>query len=119
MAKPFPDMDYWGAFMAMGPAPLGNASQAAELRQPAARRTVPTRSRTSRPTRSWSWSRTTSGSADSDPARHQYADEWIFKFNQDQAKVDQIMLSGNSDSQTAVATSLGSDKYTEANGRAR
>ena len=26
MAKPFPDMDYWGAFMAMGPAPLGDAS---------------------------------------------------------------------------------------------
>ena len=27
MAMPFPDMDYWGAFMAMGPAPLGNASK--------------------------------------------------------------------------------------------
>ncbi len=26
MAKTFPDMDYWGAFMAMGPAPLGKAS---------------------------------------------------------------------------------------------
>ena len=26
MAKPFPDMDYWGAFMAMGPVPLGKAS---------------------------------------------------------------------------------------------
>ena len=27
MAKPFPDMDYWGAFMAMGPAPLGKATK--------------------------------------------------------------------------------------------
>ena len=26
MSMPFPDMDYWGAFMAMGPAPLGNVS---------------------------------------------------------------------------------------------
>ena len=26
MAKPFPDMDYWGSFMAMGPAPLGDAA---------------------------------------------------------------------------------------------
>ena len=40
---------------------------------------------------------------DSDPGRHQYADEWVFKFNQDQAKVDEIMLADNSDSQTAVS----------------
>ena len=26
MAKPFPDMDYWGSFMAVGPAPLGDAA---------------------------------------------------------------------------------------------
>ena len=26
MATPFPDMDYWGSFMAMGPAPLGDVS---------------------------------------------------------------------------------------------
>jgi peptide/nickel transport system substrate-binding protein len=36
-----------------------------------------------------------------DPARHQYADKWIFKFNEDQAKVDQIMLSDNTESQTS------------------
>ncbi len=39
---------------------------------------------------------------DSDPARHQYADKLVFKFNEDQAKVDQIMLSDNTESQTAV-----------------
>ena len=31
MAKPFPDMDYWGTFMAMGPVPLGSL-RAAGLR---------------------------------------------------------------------------------------
>ena len=56
-------------------------------------------------------------SADSDPGRHQYADEFVFKFDQDQAKVDEIMLSDNSDSQTAMSTSLGSDRYNDANGQ--
>jgi peptide/nickel transport system substrate-binding protein len=50
-----------------------------------------------------------------DPVRHQYADKWVFKFNQDQAKVDQIMLSDNTESQTAVATGLGSNNYEKAN----
>ncbi len=27
MAKPFPDMDYWGAFAAIGPVPSGTAGQ--------------------------------------------------------------------------------------------
>ena len=27
MERPFPDMDYWGAVMAMGPAPLGDAAE--------------------------------------------------------------------------------------------
>src|SRR5690606_15669636 len=26
MSRPFPEMDHWGAFMAMGPAPVGKAS---------------------------------------------------------------------------------------------
>ena len=33
MAKPFPDMDWWGSFMAMGPAPLGKASDSPEYGQ--------------------------------------------------------------------------------------
>ena len=110
-------MDYWGAFMAMGPAPLGNASKPPNYgTQAAVQRPLQGRAASS-PTRSWSWSRTTSGTADSDPGRHQYADEFVFKFNQDQAKVDEIMLSDNSDQQTAVSTALGSDKYTDANGQ--
>ena len=115
MSKPFPDMDYWGAFMAMGPAPLGNASKPpAYGSQPLSN--GPYRVEEYTPNEELRLVKNDQWSGDSDPGRHQYADEWVFKFNQDQAKVDEIMLSGNSDSKTAVATSLGSDKYTDANG---
>ena len=114
MAKPFPDMDYWGAFMAMGPAPLGNASKPPNYgNQPLSN--GPYRVEEYTPNEELRLVKNDQWSADSDPGRHQYADEWVFKFNQDQAKVDEIMLSGNSDSKTAVATALGSDKYTDAN----
>ena len=116
MSTPFPDMDYWGAFMAMGPAPLGNASKPPNYgNQPLSN--GPYRVEEYTPNESLRLVKNDQWSADSDPGRHQYADEWVFKFNQDQAKVDEIMLSGNSDSKTAVATSLGSDKYTDANGQ--
>ncbi len=114
MAKPFPDMDYWGAFMAMGPAPLGNASKPPNYGQkPLAN--GPYKIESFKPNEELVLTKNDQWTGDTDPARHQYADEWIFKFNQEQSKVDQIMLSGNSDSQTAISTSLGSDKYEEAN----
>lgn len=110
MAQPFPDMDYWGAFMAMGPAPLGNASQPPNYgTQPLSN--GPYKVQSFKPNEELTLVRNDQWSADSDPARHQYADEWVFKFNEDQAKVDQIMLSGNTDSQTALTTDVGADKY--------
>lgn len=116
MAVPFPDMDYWGAFMAMGPSPLGNASKPPNYgTQPLAN--GPYKVDSYKPNEELVLVKNDQWSPDSDPARHQYADEWVFKFNQDQAKVDEIMLSDNSDSQTAVSTSLGSDKYNDANGQ--
>jgi peptide/nickel transport system substrate-binding protein len=114
MAKPFPDMDYWGAFMAMGPAPLGKASQPPNYgTDPLSN--GPYKIEKWTPSEELILTKNDQWIAESDPARHQYVDEWIFKFDQDQAKVDQIMLSGNSDSQTAIATSIGSDKYEQAN----
>ena len=116
MAKPFPDMDYWGAFMAMGPAPLGNASKPPNYgNKPLSNGPYKVEKYT--PNEELTLVKNDQWDPNSDPARHQYADEWVFKFNQDQAKVDEIMLSDNSDSQTSVATALGSDKYNEANGK--
>ena len=51
MAKPFPDMPYWGAFPANGPIPADKADRPGR-RTPSGRcRPVPTRSRTTRPRR--------------------------------------------------------------------
>ena len=113
MSTPFPDMDYWGAFMAMGPAPLGDASQPPDYgKKPWA--TGPYKVESFRPEEELVLVKNDQWSPDSDPARHQYADSWVFKFNADQAQVDEIMLSGNTESQTALSASLGSDNYTKA-----
>ena len=110
MSRPFPDMDYWGAVMAMGPAPLGDAAEpSAYALDPLA----------SGPYRVESWDpaeelvlvRNEQWSADSDPGRHQYVDRWVFKFNQDQDRVDQIMLSESSAGAAAVSTSLDPGLY--------
>ena len=118
MAKPFPDMDYWGAFMAMGPAPLGNVSKPPNYgNQPLSNGPYKVAPGGYKPNEELRLVKNDQWAPESDPGRHQYADEFVFKFNQDQAQVDEIMLSDNSDSQTAVSTGLGSDKYTDANGQ--
>lgn len=114
MSEPFPDMDYWGAFMAMGPAPEGKVSNPPNYgNKPLS--TGPYKIQSFKPNEELVLVKNDQWDPNSDPARHQYADEWVFKFNQEQAQVDQIMLSGNTESQTAVSTSLGSDKYQQAN----
>ncbi|MBB6629508.1 hypothetical protein H5V45_19440 [Nocardioides sp. KIGAM211] len=114
MAKPFPDMDYWGAFMAMGPAPLGKASNPPDYGQNILSN-GPYKVESFRPNEELVLVKNDQWDPNTDPARHQYADKWIFKFNQDQAKVDQIMLSDNTESQTSLSTSLGSNNYDKAN----
>ncbi len=114
MAKPFPDMDWWGAFMAMGPAPLGMASQ-----PPAYGQNVlsngPYKVESFRAEEKLVLVKNDQWNPDSDPARHQYADRFIFKFNQDQATVDQFMLSDNIPSQTSLSTAAGSTNYERIN----
>ncbi len=110
MSRPFPDMDYYGAVMAMGPAPLGDTAEPSTYRQePEA--TGPYK------VESWAYGeelvlvRNDAWDAGSDPGRHQYADRWVFKFNQDQDKVDEIMLADSSAGETAVSTSLDASLY--------
>jgi peptide/nickel transport system substrate-binding protein len=114
MAKPFPDMDYWGAFMAMGPAPLGDASQPPDYGQHIMSN-GPYKVESFRPNEELVLVKNDQWDPNTDPARHQYADKWVFKFNQDQDKVDQIMLSDNTESQTAVTAAIGSNNYERAN----
>ena len=113
MSRPFPDMDYYGASMAMGPAPRGKASD------PTTYSHAPL---ASGPYEVGSWTpgeelvlvRNDEWSASSDPARHQYPQQWVFKFTQDQAVVDEIMLSGSTAGRAALSTSLGAGRYVEA-----
>jgi peptide/nickel transport system substrate-binding protein len=113
MDRPFPDVDHWGAVMAMGPAPLGGASDPSTYGQrPLA--TGPYEVESWEPAEELVLVRNDQWEPGSDPARHQYADRFVFKFNQDQARVDEIMLSGSSEGRTAVSTSIGSDRYLEA-----
>ncbi len=102
MSTPFPDMDYWGSFMAMGPAPLGETSNPPDYgKDPLS--TGPYMVDSFRPGEELTLVKNDQWDPNSDPARHQYADSFVFKFNQDQAQVDEIMLSGNTESQTSVS----------------
>ena len=110
MSRPFPDMDYWGAVMAMGPAPLGDAADPSSYAQePEA--TGPYRVESWVPGEELVLVRNDAWDAGSDPGRHQYAARWVFKFNQDQDKVDAIMLADGSAGDAAVSTSLDASLY--------
>jgi peptide/nickel transport system substrate-binding protein len=114
MARPFPDMDYWGSFMAIGPAPLGDQADPPDYGlRPLS--TGPYKVESFSPGEELVLVKNDQWDPASDPARHQYADRWVLKYNADQAQVDEIMLSGNTQSRTAIADSLGSDNYTRAN----
>ncbi len=113
MGRPFPDMDYWGAVMAMGPAPRGDDSEPPGYGQrPLAN--GPYEVESWKPAERLVLVRNDRWSAASDPARHQYPDRWVFEFSQDQTKVDEIMLSDSSAGRAAVSTSLGPGRYEEA-----
>lgn len=113
MDKPFPDMDYWGAFMAMGPIPLGAESDPpAYGKDPLA--TGPYKVESFRASEELVLVKNDAWDPASDPARHQYVDKWIFKFTADPAQTDEIMLSDNEQSQTALSAAVGSDNYAEA-----
>lgn len=112
MASTFPDMDYWGAFMAMGPAPLGNASQPpAYGTKPLS--TGPYKVESFRPSEELVLVRNDAWVPESDPARHQYVDKWVFKFAEDPTKTDELIMSGNVDSETSMGVGINSENYNE------
>ena len=113
MSKSFPDMDYWGAFMAIGPAPLGKASN-----PPAYGQNImsngPYKVESFKAQDELVLVKNDQWDPESDPARHQYADKFIFKFNADPDQTDQIMLSDNTESQTAISNDLSASSYQKA-----
>jgi len=96
MARPFPDMPYWGAFAAMSPIPPGKDSDPATYRlHPWA--TGPYKFDQYTPNKSLTLVKNDQWDPNTDPGRHQYLDEIDFNFNTPQAKTEQTLLSDNGD----------------------
>ncbi len=110
MAKTFPDMDYWGAFMAIGPAPLGKASNPPDYGQNILSN-GPYKVESFTPNDELVLVKNDQWDPASDPGRHQYVDKWIFKFNADQAQVDQIMLSDSAEQATSMSADIDAANY--------
>jgi len=91
MAKPFPDLPYWAAFPAIGPIPEGKASDPAKYAlHPLS--TGPYMFKDYTPEKSLTLVKNPNWDPNTDPGRHQYADEFDMKFDVPSAKVDQISL---------------------------
>jgi peptide/nickel transport system substrate-binding protein len=102
MAKPFPDMPYWGAFPAMGPIPPGKASDPAKYAlHPWA--TGPYMFKDYTPQKSLTLVKNPNWDPNTDPGRHQYADEFDMQFDVPSAKIDQISLSDQGTGQTTLS----------------
>lgn len=90
MDKPFPDLPYWAAFPAIGPVPEGNDDPAVYRTHPWSTgpymfdRYTPEKSLTL--VRNPHWDPTT------DPGRTQYPERYVFDFQTDNAKIDEILL---------------------------
>ncbi len=101
MAKPFPDMPYWGTFPAMGPIPEGKASDPAKYAlHPWA--TGPYMFKDYTPEKSLTLVKNPNWDPTTDPGRHQYVDEWDMQFDVPSAKVDQILLSDTGEGKTTL-----------------
>ncbi|WP_121251012.1 ABC transporter substrate-binding protein [Nocardioides ferulae] len=110
MAKPFPEMDYWGAFMAMGPVPSGPAGSPPQYGlKPLA--TGPYKVESFRPNSELVLVRNDQWDPATDAARHQYVDKWVMKFDQDPAASDELVMSGNEESKTTIVTQLQGSNY--------
>jgi peptide/nickel transport system substrate-binding protein len=112
MTRPFPDMDFWGSFMAMGPIPLEGSEPPAYGAKPLSN--GPYKIQEFRPNETLVLVKNPEWKPESDPARHQYADSWTFKFDADQEKVDAILLSDSAESQTAVSNRVGATNVSKA-----
>jgi peptide/nickel transport system substrate-binding protein len=91
MAKPFPDMPYWGAFPANGPIPQGNVSDPAKYRlHPWA--TGPYMFDKYTPEKSLTLVRNPNWDPATDPGRTAYPDGYDFEFDVASEKIDQTLF---------------------------
>jgi peptide/nickel transport system substrate-binding protein len=102
MAKPFPDMPYWGAFPAMSAIPEGDASEpSAYRRHPLA--TGPYMFDKYTPAKELVLVKNPEWDPATDPGRTQYPDEYNFKSQVPLEKIDQILLADSGEGQTTMS----------------
>jgi peptide/nickel transport system substrate-binding protein len=101
MARPFPDMPYWGSFPAIGPIPAGDASNPATYKNhPLA--TGPYKFADYEQGVSLKLVRNDQWDPNTDPGRRAYPDEIDFTFTDETATIDQTMLSDSGKAQTTL-----------------
>jgi peptide/nickel transport system substrate-binding protein len=101
MAKPFPDMPYWGTFPANGPIPQGKVSDPKTYKNhpwSAGPYMIDKFS----PAKEMTLKRNPNWDPNTDPARTQYPDGYDFKLQQPSEKIDQILLADSGDGQTTL-----------------
>ncbi len=102
MAKPFPDMPFWGAFPAIGPVPKGKDSDPAKYAlHPWA--TGPYKFGDYTPEKSLTLVKNDQWDPATDPGRHQYVDGFDMTFDVESAKIDQVMLKDEGVGQTTLS----------------
>jgi ABC-type transport system substrate-binding protein len=108
MAKPFPEMDYYGIFPAMGPVPLDGSNPPDYGLHPLS--TGPYKIEKYTPNQELVLVKNDQWDPDSDPARHQYVDKYTFQFDGDNSVADKTVLSDTG--ATTIVTSMLAQDYT-------
>jgi peptide/nickel transport system substrate-binding protein len=101
MAKPFPDMPYWGTFPANGPIPLGNVGNPKTYKNKPWS-TGPYEIKSYSPSKQLVLVRNKYWDPKTDPARTNYPNEYIFNSQVPSEKTDQILLADSGTGQTTL-----------------
>jgi peptide/nickel transport system substrate-binding protein len=109
MAKPFPEMDYYGIFPAMGPVPLDAKAPDYGLKPLS---TGPYKIQSYEPNQKLVLVKNDQWDPDTDPARHQYADTYTFEFGGDPTVAAKTVESDSGS--TTLVTNVEGQDYTAA-----
>jgi peptide/nickel transport system substrate-binding protein len=102
MAKPFPDMPYWGTFPANGPVPQDPKVSDPKTYKKHPWSTGPYMIKTFNLSKELVLERNPYWNAATDPARTQYPDGYDFKLQTQSEKTDQILLADSGNGQTTL-----------------
>jgi peptide/nickel transport system substrate-binding protein len=102
MAKPFPDMPYWGTFPANGPVPSDKTVSDPKNYKKHPWSTGPYMIKSFNQSKELVLKKNPYWEASTDPARTQYPDGYDFKLQQQSEKIDQIMLADTGTGQTSL-----------------